>query len=405
MAFFKERLSNGAIFMGDIRKGFPATAVIGIPRGSVHDRQKLSGEAHFLEHMVFKSKANESVAKVTKRLEAIGGNLNAGTDFTSTIVHNSVSSRHAELGMDCLLELTNSNSFLPHHLKVERRVILEEIDGAEDNILEYVDDRIPSILFLGPYAQKIRGEKESVRRCTTESLKEVWRNSYSPSKFMICITGQSDREAIRRILEERLSSHTLASKPAFQQNIPIANKYNTHLVEKREGMDQARVVFATHAPTQESPLMDALEVLDCYLTNGFFSELFLEIREKRGLAYKISGELEKQKFHGKYSIHVPTSSSNTSRVLSLIKDGFRKATSIDSRNIKKIKEKLIGSYEAESPDMDDLAVTLIDMEMSGKPAEEFYKRRDRINAVTARQVRYVAEQALNHHSTLLIMPR
>lgn len=91
--------------------------------------------------------------------------------------------------------------------------------------------------------------------------------------------------------------------------------------------------------------------------------------------------------------------------MSLIKDGFRKATSIDSRNIKKIKEKLIGSYEAESPDMDDLAVTLIDMEMSGKPAEEFYKRRDRINAVTARQVRYVAEQALNHHSTLLIMPR
>jgi zinc protease len=106
-----------------------------------------------------------------------------------------------------------------------------------------------------------------------------------------------------------------------------------------------------NSPTPESPLPTiedyaALKLLNSYLGNGLSSRLFVELREKRGLAYEVSAFYPTRLDPAQFVVYMGTAPENTDIAL----EGLQmevdrlKEHSLDSEELQAAKNKVLGQY-------------------------------------------------------------
>ena len=179
-------------------------------------------------------------------------------------------------------------------------------------------------------------------------------------------------------------------------------KRNLNSLEVREGIDQAHFLFGMHAPLPGTKEFYALEVLDAYLANGMSSKLFLEIREKRGLAYSVRSSINAEKNYSYYTLYVGTMKEKLKEVEQIIAEGFEKAKKMSEKEFAEAKERVIGLKKVSSEESTNVMTDLIFNELATR-AEDYYSFEEKINAVTLSEVRRVAN--LGKYSTAIVMPR
>ena len=146
----------------------------------------------------------------------------------------------------------------------------------------------------------------------------------------------------------------------------------------------------------------ALEVLDAYLANGMSSRLFLEIREKRGLAYAVKGSISTEKNYSYYSIYAGTTKQAIPEVKRLILQEFENVKDMTEKNIREAKDQLIGLRRLSKEDSSNVMNDLMFSEVTTK-AEDYYKHEDEIKAVSLAQVKAFAK--ISSYSTAAIVPK
>jgi zinc protease len=99
-------------------------------------------------------------------------------------------------------------------------------------------------------------------------------------------------------------------------------------------------------PAVDSPEYAALKLLSTYLGNGLSSRLFVELREKRGLAYEVSAFYPTRLFTASFIVYMGTAPENTRIALDGLKnevDLLSSAQLLDD-SIQAAKNKILGQY-------------------------------------------------------------
>ena len=161
-------------------------------------------------------------------------------------------------------------------------------------------------------------------------------------------------------------------------------------------------MLAFHALLATQPEHDHLEVLDAYLANGMSSRLFLEIREKRGLAYSVRSDLNTEKNYSYYSIYAGTTKQAIPEIKKLILQEFKNVKNMSQQNLKEAKERLLGLKKVTSEESSNVMNELMFSELTGK-AEDYYEYEKKINCVTLSDVKKVAQ--IKDFSTAAIIPK
>jgi len=182
-------------------------------------------------------------------------------------------------------------------------------------------------------------------------------------------------------------------------------KINKSSIEEREGLDQAHFLFAVHAPLATEKDHQVLEVLDAYLANGMSSKLFLEIREKRGLAYSVKSDIETEKNYSFYSIYAGTTKESIPEIEKIILEEFKKIENMNQKDLEESKERLIGLRKVSSEESINVMNELVFLELSTKKAENYYNQEKDIKEVTIEQVKSLAKNIVNNYSTTAIVPK
>ena len=162
------------------------------------------------------------------------------------------------------------------------------------------------------------------------------------------------------------------------------------------------MVFAVHAPKASHPDYPALEVLDAYLADGMSSKLFLEIREKRGLAYAVKSDIETEKDYSHYTIYVGTTKQAIPEVKKLILEGFEDVKNMTEKDLEEAKERVIGLNRISKEESVNVMSELMFAELTTK-AEDYYTQEKKINAVDLEQVKSLAK--INSYSAAVIVPK
>ena len=116
-----------------------------------------------------------------RRIEGVGGILNAGTNQESTLYWAKVAQPHFSMALDLLVDMLLHSNVDPKEVEKERSVILEEIHMTFDNPSDLVSLLIDQTLWPGhPLGRDIAGYEKTVAGFTREDLLTFAGRHYTP---------------------------------------------------------------------------------------------------------------------------------------------------------------------------------------------------------------------------------
>jgi predicted Zn-dependent peptidase len=396
--FQKRKLKNGIVVLYEKRDLPLVSYCVSNPFGGSYEESNVKGVAHLFEHLLFTGTKSRTHEQISSEIEKRGGVLNAFTAQDVTSYFFKLPSEHVDAGINIIHDILKNPTFDPKKLEKEKRVVIEEIKMYHDDPERRVSEMLESALYDKPFGEGITGSAETVTSLTRNKIIEIFKENYAPENFIVTIVGSADIDKICSRLEKDFAP---LNKNYSQ---PTIKKINKDLVEKRQGIDQAQLVIGMHAP-REGKKYNALEILNSYLAGGMSSKLFLEIREKHGLAYTVRGSIDREKSYCYYSIYAGTTKEATEKVKSLILEGFKNVEKMTEKELSETKQRLTGIRKIATEESLNVMHYLLFQEIATGKAEDYYKYDEKINSVKLQEVKNLAKELIKNYSTAVVCPK
>src|ERR1700674_1028979 len=298
-------LSGGAkLVIAPMPEALSASLVFMFGGGSRLEDERLAGVSHFIEHLFFKgTRRRPSAKEIADAIEGVGGFINASTDKELTAYWTRVPAEHLHLGLDVLADIVSNSKLAPDDVERERMVILEELKMYQDQPQDYALNLLEEIMWPGhPLGRDIAGTEQSVARLTRDDILEYADAHYRLPNLVIGVAGAMDeREAMAAVS----SSVTLPSE-ANGLLIPEAPAplLAPNVLLRRKRTEQAHICLGVRALSYLHADRYALDLLNTVLGEGMSSRLFLNIRERLGLAYDVHSFTQKHRDTGHLGVYI-----------------------------------------------------------------------------------------------------
>lgn len=264
-----------------------ATVLVLVGAGSRYEEKSKAGLSHFLEHMIFKgTKKRPSAFEISSLVDSVGAENNAFTGKDHTGYYIKIQNRHLELAFDILSDTLKNSLYLEEEINRERGTIIEEINLYEDTPLYKIDDIFYDVLFDDtPLGWSIAGSKETVSNIQREDFLNYTKRMYQAKDMVLVIAGKAGPEEIKSLSEKYFASVVEGEKEKFEKFTGIQEKPRVKVVNKKT--DQAHLYLGYPAFSYHDPDKTALNVVSAVLGGGMSSRFFIQVRERRGLAYYV----------------------------------------------------------------------------------------------------------------------
>lgn len=286
--FQKAHLSNGLRVITVPMAGVKTvTVLVMVATGSRYETPEISGISHFIEHMPSKgTKKRPTSLALSSLIDSIGGATNAFTGKEYTGFYIKAAAEHLELLLDVLADEFLNPLFRKEDIENERGVIIEEINMYEDQPQARVGEVFEELLYQGsPLSRRISGEKETVSKITREQMLDFRHKMYHSGSSVIGVAG-SMPPAVKDLVEKYFGAVPKGQGNSFLSADDSQERPKTAVYFKKT--DQAHLCVGVRAYPLGHPDRYVLAVLGNILGGNMSSRLFIEVREKKGLAYYIS---------------------------------------------------------------------------------------------------------------------
>ncbi len=180
--------------MPDVRS---AAAGFLVRTGARDEVAPQAGISHFLEHMMFKGTTRRGWRDITIDFDRMGSTYNAYTSADRTIYYGWVRKKDIARQIELLADMVRS-TLPPEEFGTEKKVILEEIAMAKDNLEHVAFDFLQEKVFAQhPLAWPILGYEQTVRKLSRDQMWEYFQQRYAPDNMILIVAGNVDpREVI-----------------------------------------------------------------------------------------------------------------------------------------------------------------------------------------------------------------
>ncbi len=269
-----------------------ASAIILCGAGSRYEKEATNGISHFLEHMFFKgTKRRPSASDISHALDEIGADYNAFTGKETTGYHIKAASKHLPLVIDMLSDMLWNSKFDQVEIEKERGVIIEELNLYEDTPMRRVAEIYEQLLWQNqPLGWDIGGKKEVIRKLKRDDFLNYIEERYVPNNMVVSIAGNFDQKEVLKLLKEHFGQKDSHDVAGFPRAIEAQKKPAVKVVFK--DTDQAHLVMGVRGIHLTHPDRYNAALLATILGGGMSSRLFINVREKRGLAYYVRADNE-----------------------------------------------------------------------------------------------------------------
>jgi predicted Zn-dependent peptidase len=385
-----------------------------IGTGSTAEQDSQAGISHLLEHMLFRGTERFGSEEIDQIFDAMGAEINAGTDKEATTLYTRVLDRHLERAFEVMSEMIWHPRF--GELDTEREVVLEEIAMYEDDPQDRAFDMLGKAIFGShPLGRAVIGTADVVGAVTREQLAAFHTQHYLPENIVIAAAGSIDHDELVQMVTQR-SPSTLASSrsqsAALAQALPATNGHassaqshdqteasaaaapdfrrRARFLEK--DTEQYHVCVGGAGIARDDERRFALRVLEGVLGGTSSSRLFQEVRERRGLAYSVFCFSNLYAHTGEVGLYVGTRPDNLSEALAVLAAELERcvedpaSTEELDRSRENLKGRIVLGMESTGARMSRLGVSVL----NGLPILSIDDMIERIDTVEIEQVRALA---------------
>lgn len=294
-----EKLKNGLELMRIPVRGIESVSTVVFARtGSRYEKVEQFGLAHFLEHMVFKGTKLYPTTKVlSETVDGIGAQFNAFTSEEGTAFYIRSASKHLELAIRVLGQLTTQPLIEPEEIEKERGVILEEMHMYEDQPASYNSILFNEMFYQGSgIAHNILGEKKIIEKIQQQDFVEFMNDWYMADNMLIVVAGKEETVMADDLADKIVSNFDFSKRKkthprqedSWEKNFSYGGRFH---LEKRE-TEQVHFVLGWPGIDNFDERETALALLAVIVGGNMSSRLFLQVRERRGLCYYINSQTD-----------------------------------------------------------------------------------------------------------------
>jgi predicted Zn-dependent peptidase len=281
--------------------------------GSRYETPAQAGVSHFLEHMLFKGTKRHSAIEISETFDGLGAAVNAATGKETTHLHARFLDDHTEGAFELLAEMLLGPTYA--EVDSEREVVLEEIAMYEDEPMDRVHDFLAAAVFgEHPLGRRVLGKAEVIASIPVPEIGAYHDTRYVAPNLVVAAAGHLEHEAICE-LAQRL---VVAPADGAPEPNGTATTSEPRLKFHEKDTEQYHVCFGAPGLTRDDERRFALAVLDSIYGGSTSSRLFVEVREKRGLAYSVGSYSDQYTDAGLVATYVGTREENVEKACEVI---------------------------------------------------------------------------------------
>ncbi len=370
-----------------------------------------SGIAHLFEHLMFKATTTLAEGEFDAIMERRGAETNAATWVDWTYYKEKLPSGGDNLELCCKLESDRMENMIldTHQLESEREVVINERLLRVDND---PDGRLYEALYrlaydAHPYGVPTIGWMEDIRAISLEDCMAFYERYYAPNSAAIVIVGDVDTtEALRLI--QRYYGH-MEAQELPEEALPVEPRQGG---EKRQSFDlpisSEKGLYAWHALAGTDPEQAALEVLDEVLTGGESARLYERLVTETELATSVGGMAVAWRYPALYELGITMRPGRAlAEAEAILEEELARMRDEGptERELEKAKNGLEAAFLREIASTGSRARGLGDAEVTFEDAGFFFEQMPRLAAVSALDVKRVAQKILRTENRTVVIGR
>ncbi len=288
--------------------------IIGV--GSRDEREGEEGIAHFIEHVIFKGTERRKAFHILSRIEDVGGELNAYTTKEDTCIYASFLKEDYERALELFADIVFHSVFPVKEIEKEKEVVIDEINSYKDSPGELIYDDFEELIYDG-YAigRNILGNEAAVKGLTREDLLRFVRRNYHPGRMVVSSVGDIPFDRLVRLVERYFGEVEGEEEPLVRVK-PEVYVPRRKVVERETYQNHCVLGSVAYDYMQDKRL--ALSLLVNILGGtGMNSRLYLNIRERYGLAYNIEAAYTPYSDTGIFTVYFGCDAEDLERCLQL----------------------------------------------------------------------------------------
>ena len=343
----KTFLKNGlGVLLFPMKSTEAVTVLFLVRTGSKYETKKLNGISHLLEHMLFRgTKKWPDSTTLSKKLDGVGGFYNAFTDKEMLGIIIKVGTENLSLAIEAVGEMVRRPLLGLADLAKEKKTIIEEINMREDNPQIAVLDFWEELLYGNqPAGWPVIGEKKIVMAISRQDLFSHLRSFFVGDNSLIAVAGNFEKKEAQLKIEKNLAGlvrDQKRPKPKVEEK-----QIRPSFASRFKETDQTHLCLGVRGFDAFSPRKYVLDLMAAILGGMMSSRLFIEVREKRGLAYYLRTFTENYTDSGYLVTHLGVNRQRVAEAARIICREYRdlKIKKIGREELAKAKESLRGHF-------------------------------------------------------------
>lgn len=360
--------------------------------GARYEPDEIAGMSHFIEHMLFKGSERYPTAQaISESIEGVGGVLDAATDKELTVFSARVASRHFDRAIDLLADMVRHPRFDPLEMEKERRVIIEELSMYKDSPSDWVGVLADEMFWPAlPLGREVAGTRETVQALSREAMAEYHRAYYVPNDLVVGVVGDVTSEQVMEAVTRLLGDWEPGTPPRWMPS-PAPEGEPRVTVQKRS-TEQTNLCLMLSGIAHADPDYYVLVLLNAILGDGMSSRLFLEVRERLGLAYDVSSSPAHYHDTGAFVVYAGVDPRRAAAAVEAILAELRRMRDepVTEAELARAKEYAKGRMALRLEDTGSVASWLAGQEMLLDEIHELDDVMARLDAVTREDIQRVA---------------
>lgn len=342
-----------------------ATLLVLVGTGSRYETKDISGISHFLEHLFFKgTKSRPNPGQINRILDRIGAEHNAFTSKECTGFWVKSSHSDFDISLDIISDILLEPIFKEEEIEKERGVILQEKSMYEDLPARRAAFILENVLYGdAPLGWDTIGTDESIKKIERSEIINYLKEHYGGPNAVVAVAGNVDAKKTFSKIERAFNKIPKEKTAPAKKAVDFQKTPQVKLIEKKT--DQMHFAMGLRAYDNFDERKYIINLLGTILGGNLSSRLYMEIREKLGLAYYVGAEGEQYADAGYLGIRAGIPHEKLAEVLKKIVETAEKIKQkgVSDKELKDAKSFIRGRLALSLESSDEVAVFLGEQEL------------------------------------------
>jgi len=427
--------------------------------GGCDDAPAQAGRTNLMARLLTKGAAGRTAVQIAETMESVGGSIDAFCSYDHLGIETQAVQDDWPVALELLSDCLFRPAFDPLEFEKERAIVLSEILRDNDQKFPYTYKAFLRLFYRGhPYALPPEGEIETLKGLDQAAMSVLHAAAIRPERVLLTAVGNLPEEEFLAEVEKRWpasSDGSMGQGPSYgggrngsmgqgpsygggRNGWPArtedtsrepANRPTGELANSRTGepvnraqaepgagrgetielprnFEQGLVIVGYPAPLPGTPDAAALRMACGILGEGMSSRLFSRLRDRDHLAYSVGASISPRALASHVILYIGTSPATVDQAHASL---LREARGIveeapEKEEIQRARQYILGKYLVGRQTNGALAHSMSVNEMLGLGWEWGETFPDRIEAVTAGDIRAAALKYLQNPATAILRP-